>query len=131
MLSLEYKTVYIDTENTFLPNRVNSIAKARRIDSDKLLENILVACPADTQEQELYIDKIYEDISQSCSKVKLLIVDSMTALYRNDYSQRSELHERQRRISKYMHMLQTIARRYKVAVIVTNQVHQLSRQVYH
>ena len=47
----------------------------------------------------------------------------MTALYRNDYSQRSELHERQQRISKYMHMLQRIARRYKVAVIVTNQVH--------
>ena len=56
MLSLEYETVYIDTEGTFLPNRVNSIAKARGIDSDKLLENILVACPADTQEQELYID---------------------------------------------------------------------------
>lgn len=123
MLSSDYETIYIDTEGTFLQSRVESIAKARGIDSDKLLENIKVACPDDSQEQELCIDGICVDVSQSCSKVKLLIVDSMISLYRNDYSQRSDLHERQQRISKYMHILQRIARRYKVAVIVTNQVH--------
>lgn len=62
------------------------------------------------------------DVGQYHSGVKLLIVDSMIALYRHEYQQRSELQERQRKLSKYMHMLQRVARQNRIAVVVTNQV---------
>lgn len=122
MLPSDHKAFYIDTEGTFLPDRVDSIARAKGLGNDKLLENIMVASPTNTREQEQCIDRFCMDVGQYHSGVKLLIVDSMIALYRHEYQQRSELQERQRKLSKYMHMLQRVARQNRIAVVVTNQV---------
>jgi DNA repair protein RadA len=45
MLPSQYKAVYIDTESTFRPERIESIAKARGLDQAKILHNIQVAKP--------------------------------------------------------------------------------------
>lgn len=41
MLPSDHKAFYIDTEGTFLPDRVDSIARAKGLGNDKLLENII------------------------------------------------------------------------------------------
>merc|ERR1712141_945985 len=53
---------------------------------------------------------------------KLLIVDSIMALFRVDYSGRGELSERQQHLAQAMSRLQKIAEEYNVAVFITNQM---------
>jgi DNA repair protein RadA len=92
MLHSEYKAVYIDTESTFRPERIESIARARGLDHAKILKNIQTARPLDSALEESCIETA---CSMSDSKIKLLIVDSMTAHYRVEYAGRSRLQEKQ------------------------------------
>jgi meiotic recombination protein DMC1 len=50
------------------------------------------------------------------------IVDSVTALFRVDYSGRGELAERQQKLGRMMSKLQKIAEEFNVAIFITNQV---------
>lgn len=52
----------------------------------------------------------------------LLIVDSLMAPFRCDYTGRGELAERQQKIAQVMNRLQKLAEEYNVAVVLTNQV---------
>src|SRR3989338_6782190 len=52
----------------------------------------------------------------------LLIIDSVTALFRVDFSGRGELAERQQKLGKYLSRLMKLAEEYNVAVYITNQV---------
>jgi DNA repair protein RadA len=56
------------------------------------------------------------------SDVKLLVVDSITGLYRAEYGERSMLSQRQHRLLKLMHVLQNIADAHNIAVVITNQI---------
>ena len=123
MLPSQYKAIYIDTEGTFRPERIESIAKSRGLDPTKILQNIKVAKPLDSQEQESCIEAA---CSMSNSKIKLLVVDSMTAHYRVDYAGRSKLPERQQKLNKYMHTLLRTAQTNRIAVVVTNHQMQSS-----
>ena len=53
---------------------------------------------------------------------KLLIVDSIMALFRVDYSGRGELADRQQHLAQMMSRLQKISEEYNVAVFITNQM---------
>lgn len=83
------KVAYIDTENTFRPERIKAIAERYGMDPDATLENILVAraYTVDHLNQLLMCAaaKMYEE------EFALLIVDSIMAPFRVDYSGRGEL----------------------------------------
>ena len=53
---------------------------------------------------------------------KLLVVDSVMALFRVDYSGRGELADRQQKLAQFMSRLQKIAEEYNVSVFITNQM---------
>lgn len=55
----------------------------------------------------------------------LLIVDSVTALYRTEYNGRGELSARQIHLGRFLRSLQRLADEFGVAVVVTNQVRRL------
>jgi DNA repair protein RadA len=114
------KALYVDTENTFRPERIVSIALSRNLDPDKALENIIVAKAYNSAHQELIIEQTGPIID--ANNVKLMIVDSAVAHYRSEFLGRSTLSERQQRLNKFMHMLLRIAETYNVAVMVTNQI---------
>lgn len=114
------KAVYIDTENTFRPERIVSIARARGFDADRALENIIVAKAYNSAHQELIIDETGPVIEES--NVKLVIIDSAVAHYRAEFLGRATLSERQQRLNKFMHILVRMAETYEVAVLVTNQI---------
>ena len=54
--------------------------------------------------------------------VKLIVVDSLTASFRSDYTGRGTLANRQQKLNRHIHHLQRLADVYNVAVYVTNQV---------
>jgi DNA repair protein RadA len=114
------KALYIDTENTFRPERIVSIALSRNLDPDKALENIIVAKAYNSAHQELIVEQTGPIIDTN--KVKLLIVDSAVAHYRAEFLGRATLSDRQQRLNKFMHMLLRIAETYNVAVLATNQI---------
>jgi DNA repair protein RadA len=121
LLPSEGKAIYIDTEGKFRPHTIKLIAQARGLEPSKVLQNIQVASPSNSHQQEKYIDGACSAI-KSDSKIKLLIIDSIINLYKADYSERSKLPQRQQQLNKYMHLLSNIARSNDVAVIVTNHI---------
>jgi len=121
------RALYIDTENTFRPERIVSIAETRGFDSKKALENVIVAKAYNSAHQELIIEEagpVVED-----NNVRLIIVDSAVAHYRAEFLGRATLSERQQRLNKFMHILVRIAETYETAVVVTNQI-QASPDAY-
>lgn len=117
---LDGGAIYIDTEGTFRPERIYSIAQAKGIDPEKALEKILVAKAYNSAHQELIIEDINRVVEEN--KSKLLIVDSAVAHYRAEFLGRGTLADRQQRLNKHMHLLLRIADTLGIAVIVTNQV---------
>ena len=53
---------------------------------------------------------------------RLVIIDSLTALFRTDYTGRGELAERQQKLNRFMASLTKLADEFNLAIFVTNQV---------
>jgi DNA repair protein RadA len=112
--------LYIDTENTFRPERIVSIAKARNLDPDPILENIIVAKAYNSSHQEVIIEEAANIIQ--LHGIRLLIVDSAISHYRAEFLGRAVLSERQQKMNRFLHMLLRIAETCSVAVVITNQI---------
>ena len=118
---LDGQCVFIDTENTFRPERIEQIASAFDLDHEEVLQNIHIARAFNSAHQMLMADKINELI-QSGANIRLVIVDSLMAHFRAEYVGRESLATRQQKLNQHLHALQNIANTYNVAVFITNQV---------
>ena len=114
--------VYIDTENTFRPERIIQLAKGANLDPDKVLKNIRVARAYNSDHQMLLAEKVNDLIKDKSLKVKLVVIDSLTAHFRAEFIGRGTLAERQQKINKHMHTLLRLADTNNLLVYVTNQV---------
>ncbi|MEK6854943.1 MAG: DNA repair and recombination protein RadA [Nanoarchaeota archaeon] len=117
----ESKAVYIDTEGTFRPERIRKIAEGIDANPEKVLKNILVARAFNSDHQILLLDKISEMIKNG-EPIKLVIIDSLTAHFRAEFSGRGQLADRQQKLNRYLHNLMKLAEQHNLAVFVTNQV---------
>ncbi len=113
--------VFIDTENTFRPERIIQIAKGVGLDPDKVLQNIRVARAFNSDHQMLLAEKVEELVKQG-DKVRLVVVDSLTAHFRAEFVGRGTLAVRQQKLNKHMHTLSKIADLFNICIYVTNQV---------
>lgn len=120
LLPSHFKCIYIDTEGSFRKERIVQIAKSRKINVS--LENIFVSQVSTTRELENCIDGIDEFV-QSDPTIKLIIIDSMTNLYRVEYLGRAKLPQRQQQLMKYMYKLRQLALSKELVVVITNQVY--------
>lgn len=116
----EGKCLYIDTEGTFRPIRLVSIAQRFGLDPDDALNNVAYARAYNADHQLKLLDAAAQMMSES--RFSLIIVDSIMALYRTDFSGRGELSARQMHLAKFMRSLQRLADQFGVAAVVTNQV---------
>jgi DNA repair protein RadA len=117
----EGKAVLIDTEGTFRPERIRQIAEAKGMNPENVLNNILVARAFNSDHQILLIDKVGELIKNG-EQIRIVIVDSLTAHFRAEFSGRGQLADRQQKLNKYLHNLMKMAEQFNLAVYVTNQV---------
>lgn len=113
--------VYIDTENTFRPERIKEIANGAGLDGTEVLKNIKVARAYNSDHQMLLAEKV-EDLVKQGNDVKLVIVDSLTAHFRAEFVGRGTLADRQQKLNKHMHTLAKVAEMNNAIVYVTNQV---------
>jgi DNA repair protein RadA len=117
---LEGKVLFLDTEGTFRPERIEQLAKEQGLDPKAVLENIYVVRATTTEQQILAIeraDKLIRD-----NNIKLIVVDSMMSLFRAEFVGRGALNERQGKLNMHIHKLINLAETYKLAVYITNQV---------
>jgi DNA repair protein RadA len=112
--------LYIDTENTFRPERIVSIAQKRGVDPIQANQNITVVRAHNSAHQLLIMQEAGRFIKEN--NIKLIIVDSLTGLYRAEYLGRGTLSERQQKLNNFTHLLVRTAETYNVAAICTNQV---------
>jgi DNA repair protein RadA len=115
------KAVYIDTEGTFRPDRIRQIAEGIGANPDKVLKNILVARAFNSDHQILLMDKVNEMIKDG-EPIKLVIIDSLTAHFRAEFSGRGQLADRQQKLNRYLHNLIKMSEQHNLAIYVTNQV---------
>ncbi len=110
----------IDTEGTFMPERIMQIAEERGLDSTKVLENILIARAYNSEHQIILINSLPELVEKS--GIKLVIMDSMIGHFRGEYIGRGTLAERQQKLGSCLSKLLRVAEAFNVAVVLTNQV---------
>ena len=115
------KAVFVDTEGTFRPERIKQIAEGIGAVPDKVLKNIFVARAFNSDHQILLLDKITEMIKNG-EPIRLVVIDSLTAHFRAEFSGRGQLADRQQKLNKYLHSLMKLAEQHNLAVYVTNQV---------
>ena len=123
------KTIFLDSEGTFRADRLKDFAEANKLDIDEVLARIYVARAHSSDHQMLLIDEV-EKMVQKDDTYKLLVVDSLTSLFRSEFIGRGTLATRQQKLNKHLHQLLRIADIYNIIVIVTNQVMSDPAQYY-
>ncbi|MCD6522597.1 MAG: DNA repair and recombination protein RadA [Candidatus Diapherotrites archaeon] len=117
---LNGSALFIDSEGTFRPERLEQMAKAIGLDPKKVLENTFVARAYNSDHQMLIAEKAEEIIEEK--NIRLIVVDSLTSAFRAEYVGRGSLADRQQKINRHMHTLHKLALLHNIAVVVTNQV---------
>ncbi|MBE0634351.1 DNA repair and recombination protein RadA [Candidatus Bathyarchaeota archaeon] len=118
----------IDTEGTFLPERIVQIAQARGYDIQEILSNVLIARAYNSEHQIMLV----KNLPQVCQEhdIKLVIVDSMIGHFRGEYIGRGTLAERQQKIGSVLGNLLRVAEAFNLSVVLTNQVQAKPDQAY-
>ncbi len=146
---LDGSAIFIDSEDTFRPERIDDMVRGldddaiqalmdeREIEGqpgddeameellNSVLDHIHVAKAFNSNHQMLLAEKAQELTSESQDDeypVRLLCVDSLTAHFRAEYVGRGELAERQQKLNKHLHDLMRVGDLNNTAVVVTNQV---------
>lgn len=112
--------LYIDTENTFRPERIAMLAEALDLEPEDALKKIHVARAYNSSHQMMLLERAQEVMREF--PIKLIVVDSLTAHFRAEFVGRGTLANRQGKINKHMHDLLRLGDLFNCAIYVTNQV---------
>lgn len=83
---LKAKALYVDTENTFRPERIMQIAKYRGgLDPQEALRNILYARAYNSDHQMMIVEESKKIIEKE--NIGLIVIDSLVAHFRSEYRQ--------------------------------------------
>ncbi|MFX0032565.1 MAG: DNA repair and recombination protein RadA [Candidatus Hodarchaeota archaeon] len=111
---------YVDSENTFSKEKIKRIAQRFGLDPKKVLSRIHHARIYSSDHQQQMIAKA-EALCKTRG-VKLIVIDSLMALLRNEYIGIGMLARRQNVLNNMIHALSRTAETYNSAILVTNQV---------
>ncbi|KAJ3132987.1 Meiotic recombination protein dmc1 [Geranomyces variabilis] len=115
------KAAFIDTEGTFRPERIKQIATRFGVDGEAALDNIAVARAHNSEHQMELLNHLAARLCEE-RQYRLVVIDSIMALFRTDYSGRGELADRQQKLNQMLVKLTRIAEEFNVAVFITNQM---------
>jgi DNA repair protein RadA len=117
---LDSNTIYIDTEGTFRPERIQEIARSRGYEQERVLKSIAVCKVYNSSHLELIIKNLGKYVDDF--KAKLVIIDSIISLHRAEFAGRGTLADRQQRLNSMLHKIIRLAEIYNIAIVITNQV---------
>jgi len=117
---LEGGALYIDTENTFRPERIMQIAPRFGLDPEEALRRIIFAEAYTSNHQMVLLENADEVIKEN--NIRLIVIDSVTSHFRSEYLGREMLAPRQQQLNKHLHKLIRLTRAFNAAAVITNQV---------
>jgi DNA repair protein RadA len=117
---LDGGVIYIDTEGTFRPERLDQIARARGFDPMLVLKNVAICKVYNSSHLELIIKDLGRYINEF--NAKLVIIDSIISLHRAEFAGRGTLADRQQRLNSILHKLIRLAEIFNIVIVITNQV---------
>jgi len=110
------KSLFIDSDGTFFSKRLSQIAN---YDYDKVSSSIILMKPTTFQEQIRVIDHLEEYMTR---KFGLMIVDTITSLYRVELEGPKETFVLNRELNRQVALLTQIAKTHKIPALITSQV---------
>jgi DNA repair protein RadB len=111
-----FKALFVDSDGTFSSRRLSQIAYH---DYEKISHLIILIKPTTFQEQVHTLDHLENYITK---KVGLLVVDTITSLYRVELGDQKETFELNRELNRQIAYLAEIATSRRVATLITSQV---------
>ena len=118
------KTLYIDSDDTFSPTRLSQIASH---DLDFVSPMIIVFKPRSFIEQGLLFENLESYLSRP---VALIVVDTVTSLYRLGFRDAEETFALNRELNRQLAILTEVAKKNDVALLLTSQVHSVMDGVW-
>ncbi len=115
----DLKSIFIDSDGTFSSRRLSQIAHH---DHEEISPRIILIKPSTFQEQVEALDHLENYITK---KVGLLVVDTVTSLYRVELGDPKETFELNRELNQQIAYLSEIATSRKVATLITSQVRSI------
>jgi len=111
------KVVYIDSDHSFTQQRFNQIAGGRSTDISEL---ITLFFPETFSEQRRIVESLENYFT---SRLGMVIVDSISSLYRAAFSGTESIFNLNRDLSRQVAYLGELASSHKIICIITSQVH--------
>src|SRR3989344_4043732 len=110
------KVLFIDSEGGIAVERIKQISA----DYEVVLDNIIFFNPVTFVEQNDIFEKVK---SMATDQVGMIVVDSISMLYRLELGRSEEVYEVNSALGRQIAYLVEIARRKKIPVLITNQVY--------
>jgi DNA repair protein RadB len=117
-----YKSLFIDSDGTFSSKRLPQIAY---YDYENVSPSIILMKPTTFQEQVMAIDHLDEYVSR---KFGLIVVDTITSLYRVELGGPKETFALNRELNRQVAFLTQIVKTRKIAALITSQVRSVFRE---
>jgi len=110
------KTIFIDSDNTFAPERLSQIAS---IDLEDVSACIILIRPDSFGEQGTVIDGLEKYITE---KFGLVAVDTVTSLYRSELGTAEESFALNRELNRQVATLAQLSKARGISILLTSQV---------
>jgi len=110
------KTIFIDSDNTFAPERLSQIAS---LDLEDVSASIILIRPDSFGEQGTVIDSLEKYITE---KFGLVAVDTVTSLYRSELGTAEESFALNRELNRQVATLAQISKARGISILLTSQV---------
>jgi len=110
------KVLFIDTEGGIAVERIKQISERW----EEVLGRIMFFNPLNFEEQKTVFEGLKSMVDES---VGMIVVDSISMLYRLELGRSEEVYEVNSSLGKQIACLVEIARRTKIPVLITNQVY--------
>lgn len=121
------KIIFIDSEGGFSTDRFRQVHQGSEDEIKKSLENIILLKPTSFAEQERAFETLLVHVKKGY--ISLIIIDSIAMLYRLELGTAigtknvEEISEVNRKLARQLRILNEIARKQNIPIIVTNQVY--------
>lgn len=119
-----WKSVYVDTESTFRPERVVQMAESRGMEAKSALESVFSIRARDVDAQSHVLGRMADD--PRVSSAKLVVVDTVTKNFTLEFPGRERTGRRQGALGVYLNRIAIDAYFHRRVVLLTNRVASIS-----
>jgi DNA repair protein RadA len=115
-----WRSVYVDTESTFRPERVVQMAESRAIEPKAALDSVYSIRARDVDAQSQVLRRMVDD--PRVSSAKLVVVDTVTKNFTLEFPGRERTGRRQGALGVYLNRIAIDAYLHRRVVLLTNRV---------